>query len=510
MIVIVDFGSQTAHLIDRRIRDLGIKHALVSPSEALEFIKNKKPAGIILSGGPSSVYADKAPSIDKEMYDLGIPVLGICYGWQLTAHLLDGKVVQGNKEYGPTKATFDKKNPLFKGLSKKSMSVWMSHGDEVIMLPTGFGYHAYTPHVKAAGVADLERNIFGLQFHPEVEHTQEGHVILKNFAEKICGLKTKTRKIDLDKILEDIKNAVSSHDDDTMAIAAVSGGVDSTVASALVAKALGKRFVPIYCDNGLMRQETAEEVQTIFADILGVEPHILDCKDEFLTSLKGVIDPEEKRIIIGKKYIEIFTREAKKVKNAEFLVQGTIYSDVIESKGSTHAHKIKSHHNVGGLPKDMKFTLLEPLRDYYKDEVRAIGRELGLPEWVTQKQPFPGPGYAIRIIGEVTEKRRQQEIKADQILTDVLKKNGLFDNVFQSFTVLTGAKSTAVKGDGRVYGEVVAVRIYDSNDVMTAGWTRLPYDVMQEISTRIVNEVDDVSRVVYDITTKPPATMEWE
>ena len=510
MIYIVDFGSQTAHLIGRRIRDLGIEHIVTKPSEIMSAIQKQKPAGIIFSGGPSSVYEKNAPTIDKKIFQLNIPILGICYGWQLTAHLLDGKVVQGSREYGPTKVTIDKHNPLFKGIATKDIAVWMSHGDEVVMLPTGFDYHAFTPQVKAAGVADIERNIFGLQFHPEVEHTQEGRVILKNFVEKVCGLKTAPRSISVDQITNEIREQVEQYDNKSVAIAAVSGGVDSTVASALVAKALGKRFIPIFCNNGLMRYGTDKEVRMIFQDILGVKPMIVNCKKDFLRALKDVADPEKKRIIIGKKYIDTFVKAAEHIPHAKFLVQGTIYSDVIESKGSEHAHKIKSHHNVGGLPKNLTFTLIEPLRSCYKDEVRMIGRRLGLPEWVTQKQPFPGPGYAIRIIGKVTEQRLLKEIQADQIVCDVLKKHGMYDKVFQSFAIMTGALSTAVKGDGRIYGEVVAIRVYDSSDVMTAGWSHLPYDIMQELSTRIVNEVEGVSRVVYDITTKPPATMEWE
>jgi GMP synthase (glutamine-hydrolysing) len=510
MIFIVDFGSQTAHLISRRIRDFGVEVELVNPEIVLDKIKENRPVGIILSGGPDFVNQAGAPTIDKKVFELNIPILGICYGWQLTAHLLGGKVVSGQKEYGPTIVSLDKKSPLFKGIKQKKLNVWMSHGDEVKELPPGFDYYASTSNINAAGVGDFSRKIFGIQFHPEVEHTQEGKRILQNFVEEICGLVVKPRLIKVEDVIKEVKRLANKRGEGVKAISAVSGGVDSTVASAIVAKAIGKRFVPVYCDNGLMREGTTEQVKYIFSELLKIDPIIVDCKKEFLDALKGVTDPEKKRIIIGNLYIKIFEREAKKVVGVKLLVQGTIYSDVIESKGSKHASKIKSHHNVGGLPEKMALDLLEPVREYYKDEVRDLGRQLGLPEAILMKQPFPGPGQAIRILGEVTEDRLNKQQQADKIVLEVMKETGWLEKVFQSFPIMTGAKSTAVKGDGRIYGELVGLRIYDSSDIMTAGWTRLPYDVLQKISTRIVNEVPDVSRVVYDITTKPPATMEWE
>jgi len=510
MIFVIDFGSQTAHLIARRIKDLGVGVELVDPDEVLAKAQKMKPTGIILSGGPASVYDDGAPTMSKRVFELGVPILGICYGWQLTSRLLGGKVIGGHREYGPTKVKIGKASPLFENVKARELNVWMSHGDEVVELPVGFDYHVSTPRVKAAGVGDFERKIFGIQFHPEVEHTQEGKRILQNFVEKICGEMVKPKKIDVNEVIEWVRVKVNERGKNARAIAAVSGGVDSSVASAIVAKAIGKRFIPVYCDNGLMRVGTTDEVKYIFGKLLGVAPLILDCKKEFLGALKGITDPEKKRITIGNLYIEMFEKVAKKEKNIEFLVQGTIYSDVIESKGSKNASKIKSHHNVGGLPEKMKYDLLEPLRDFYKDEVRELGRQLGLPESVLMKQPFPGPGQAIRILGDVTEERLERQQIADQIVLEVMKKTGWYERVFQSFPIMTGAKSTAVKGDGRVYGELVGLRVYDSSDIMTAGWTHLPYEVLQEISTRIVNEVPDVSRVVYDITTKPPATMEWE
>ncbi len=508
MIVVVDFGSQTTHLIKRRFKDLSIKTKIVEPDQAMSFISNNKDVkGIVLSGGPSSVYEKNAPVISKEIFDKNIPILAICYGWQLTAYLLKGEVKKTNSEYGPTKFFIKKQSPLFNDIKDKSFNVWMSHGDTVLKLPYGFDAIGYTQKVQYACVENKQKNIYGLQFHPEVFHTQNGLKIIENFA-KICGEEIQTRKLDVSILLDDLHKKYDQYKD-FVAISAVSGGVDSTVASFLMAKIFGKNFVPIYCDNGLMRIGTKQRIKTIFKS-LDIKPLILDCKKEFLEHLKGVVDPEKKRKIIGKLYIDNFTRASKSIKNVRFLVQGTIYSDVIESKGSKNASKIKSHHNVGGLPENLEFELIEPIRKFYKDEVKILGRQLGLPEDVINGQPFPGPGQAIRIIGEVNEKRLEKQQKADQIVLDVLKKTGWYDKVFQSFPIMTGINTTAVKGDSRAYAELVGLRIYQSSDIMTAGWARLPYDVLQEISSRIVNEVPDVSRVVYDITTKPPATMEWE
>ena len=509
MIIIIDFGSQTAHLISRRIRDFGVPVSIVEPEQAYNEIVVAKPAGIILSGGPSSVYEQGAPTVNELIFKLNIPILGICYGWQLTAHLLGGTVTRGNKEYGPTDLEITEPIKLFTDVSSK-LHVWMSHGDEVSFLPEGFEYLASTKTVKAGAVGNQEKKIYGVQFHPEVEHTEMGIAILQNFVENICDLTIHPRKIDINDTIEKIRNLANSQGENSRAIAAVSGGVDSTVAAAIVAKAIGTRFTPIFCDNGLMRVGTTEEVNHIFKDLLGIEPVIIACQQDFLQALKGIADPEEKRKIIGNLYIKKFEQAAKKIGNITFLVQGTIYSDVIESQGSKHASKIKSHHNVGGLPENMQLKLLEPLREFYKDEVRELGRQLDLPEDVVNKQPFPGPGQAIRILGEITQERLNKQQQADAIVIEVLKETGWYEKVFQSFPILTGAKSTAVKGDGRVYGEIIGLRVYDSSDIMTAGWTHLPYEILQKISTRIVNEVPDISRVVYDVTTKPPATMEWE
>ncbi|MBI4089212.1 MAG: glutamine-hydrolyzing GMP synthase [Candidatus Levybacteria bacterium] len=511
MILVVDFGSQTTHLIGRRIKDLGIDIKIIYPQRTLLAIKKEKTLGIILSGGPSSVYEKNAPTIDKKIFSLNIPILGICYGLQLTAHLLGGKVVSGKKEYGPTMLTIKDEKLKIKDKLPRQFTVWMSHGDEVVKLPKGFKTIGSSVGVPFAFVENKDKKIYGLQFHPEVEHTAYGLQILSNFVD-ICNLKSGSNiqeKFKVKEIEDNIKRIVGEKD---YVIGAVSGGVDSTVAGTLTAKAIGKRFIPIYVNNGLMRKGTGEHVVKIFKEI-GIKPLVINAVGEMLRRLKKITDSESKRKIIGNFYIEIFEREMKKLLAkkipVKFLLQGTIYSDAIESQGTKHSAKIKSHHNVGGLPKKMKLTLLEPVRDFYKDEVREIGRELGLPEEFILKQPFPGPGYAVRIRGEVTKERLEMEKKADEIVLSELEKSGI-PNIFMSFPVMTGVYSTAVKGDGRQFGEVVALRIVESKDIMTSTWSRIPYGILQKISSRIVNEVPDVSRVVYDITTKPPATMEWE
>lgn len=504
---IVDFGSQTTHLIARRLRDLGSPTKIIAPEDALQEIQKGKPQGIVLSGGPSSVYEKNAPFIDKKIYNLGIPILGICYGFHITSHLLDGKVVSGRKEYGPAEFRVMKSSPLFKNV-KKISTVWLSHGDEIVKLPKNFELIGLTPHVPFTAAQDLAKKIFMIQFHPEVEHSQEGNTIFKNFID-IAGIQPIMYSIDPDNMVNKIQERVG----DNYVIGAISGGVDSTVAGTLVAKAIGKRFFPIFVDNGLQREDAKQTVKKIFTKF-HIKPLILDVRSEMLKKLHGVTDGIEKRKVIGAFYIEVFEREMKKLikkkKDVAFLLQGTLYSDVIESKGTKYASQIRVHHNVAGLPEKMKLQLLEPLRELYKDEVRLLGGKLGLPKELIWKQTFPGPGYAVRVRGEVTRDRLEKEKQADNILLEELKKAAWLDKVYMSFPVMTGAFSTATKGDGKAYGEVIALRIIESSDVMSTTWSKLPYDLLQKISSRIVNEVPGISRVVYDITTKPPATMEWE
>jgi GMP synthase (glutamine-hydrolysing) len=507
MIVIIDFGSQTAHLIGRRLRQIGVTVSYVNPEDAILEIKKTKPKGIIFSGGPSSVYEDGAPTVSKEIFDFGIPILGICYGWQLMAKLLGGDVKNTSKEYGPETVHFkkDADQKIFANLPQKSFQVIVSHGDSVIALPPGFTNTASTKTVEYSAVANEEKNIYGVQFHPEVQHTEFGLEILRNFAE-LVGEEMKPLSLDPQKIIDELKQKVGQ----SKVIAAVSGGVDSTVAAFLIGKAIGKNLIPVYVESGLMRTDTDKFVSYIFKELVHADLVIVNARERFLKALNGVTDPEAKRKVIGKLYVDIFNEIAAGHPEAKFLGQGTIYSDVIESKGSKHASHIKSHHNVGGLPKEMQLELLEPNRNFYKDEVREIGRLAGLPEEVVMQQPWPGPGHAVNIMGEVTEKRLAQVMQADQIVVEEMKKAGLYDKVFECFAIMTGAYSTAVKGDARVYAEVVAIRSYDSTDIMTAQWSKIPHDVLATMSSRIVNEVPDVSRVVYDITTKPPATMRWE
>jgi len=525
MILVVDFGSQTAHLIQRRVKEIGAESKFVTPDKAIaEIKKNKKIKGIILSGGPSSVYAKNSPTIDPQIFSFGIPVLGICYGFQTMAKLLGGRVIAGRKEYGPatlklkvitakagsrleTTSGKNLKLKIIKDLPK-SFVVWMSHGDEIIKLPKGFEVIGSTNHVSFAFSFDNKRKLYGLLFHPEVEHTQNGQKILENFL-KICSVGLTKQETNPPKIVKNIREKVGKYS----VIGAVSGGVDSTVASVLVATAIGKNFYPVYVDNGLMREGTNTHLSKIFKHI-GIKLNVLKVEKEMLKRLKKIIDSEQKRKIIGNFYIELFEKEMEKLikkgKKIKFLLQGTIYSDVIESQGTKHSDKIKSHHNVGGLPKKMRLQLLEPLRELYKDEVRKLGQKLGLPEEFVNMQPFPGPGHAINIMGVVTQKRLEQVRKADQIVVEEIKKARLYDKVFECFAVMTGAYSTAVKGDGRSYAEVVAIRSIDTENLMTADWTKIPFDVLQRIASRIVNEVPDISRVVYDVTTKPPATVRWE
>jgi len=510
MIIIVDFGSQTTHLIARRIKEYGASVEVINPQKAIRTIMLKDPQGIILSGGPASVYEEGSPQIENEIFDLGIPIFGICYGMQLMSKIHGGRVVSGKKEYGP--ATLNLRSNTREIVAGKALperfTVWMSHGDEVKKPFKGAKVLGSTDDVPYAYVGDVKNKFYGVQFHPEVEHTQHGDTMLKNFL-SICGENVTHVPISVPDIVKSIRKKVG----DNYVIGALSGGVDSTVASVLMAKAIGEKFIPVYVDTGLMRYDTDEHIEKIFSH-LKAKPVTLKVKTEMLKRLKGLSDPEDKRKAIGKMFIDTFDAEVKKLavggKHITHLMQGTIYSDVIESRGTKHAVTIKSHHNVGGLPKNMNLKLVEPLRQFYKDEVIKLGKMVGLPEDFVLQQTFPGPGYGVRIRGEVTRERLHAEAKADEIVMQELKAANVMEKIFMSFPIMTGAYSTAVKGDGRHFGEVVALRIVESTDVMTATWARLPYDILQKISSRIVNEIPEVSRVVYDISTKPPATMEWE
>lgn len=506
MIIIVDFGSQTTHLISRRIREMGVDVQVVNPgSDPGEDVR-----GIILSGGPASVYSKNSPTLDRKIFALGIPVLGICYGLQLTSYLLGGEVKPGKKkEYGPTQIQLTIDNEKLKILDgvPEAFNVWMSHGDEVIKTPPGFVTYGQTETIPHAFIAQEKKKIYGIQFHPEIVHTQYGQQILKNFLE-ICGVKIKKRTINkryVDSLIEDIKDLVR----DDKAICALSGGVDSAVAALLVHRAIGKNLESVYIDSGLMRAEETVVLRKVFKEHFQMKVKIVNAKEEFLQSQKGVVDPEQKRKIIGKTFIEIFEKVAKK-SGAKFLVQGTIYPDVIESAGTKHSRRIKSHHNVGGLPKKMNLVLVEPLRTFYKDEVRAIGKYLGLPESIVQRHPFPGPGLAVRIIGEVKDYKLKVLREADRIVREEIESAKLGKKLWQTFAVFTGIKTTGVRGDNRVYGETIAIRAIEAKDAMSANFAKLPYPLLEKISVRIVNEIKQVNRVVYDITNKPPATMEWE
>ncbi|MFP8784406.1 glutamine-hydrolyzing GMP synthase [Planococcus plakortidis] len=505
-IVVLDFGSQYNQLITRRIREIGVYSELHPHTITATEIKEMNATGIIFSGGPNSVYDENAFSIDPEIFEMGLPILGICYGMQLMALRMEGKVEKAsNREYGKAELTLTKESSIFKDVPEEQI-VWMSHGDLVTAAPPGFDVIATSPGCPIAAMANEERKLYGVQYHPEVRHSVYGNEMLRQFVFDVCGMKDEWSmenyiELEIAKIREQVG--------DKKVLCALSGGVDSSVVAVLIHKAIGDQLTCMFVDHGLLRKGEAESVMKTFADGFHMNVIKIDARERFLKKLEGVSDPEQKRKIIGNEFIYVFDDEAEKLKGMDFLAQGTLYTDIIES-GTTTAQTIKSHHNVGGLPEDMQFELIEPLNTLFKDEVRALGTELGMPDEIVWRQPFPGPGLGIRIMGAVTEEKLEIVRESDWILRDEIKKAGLDRDVWQYFTVLPDIRSVGVMGDARTYDYAIGIRAVTSIDGMTSDWARIPWDVLEKISVRLVNEVDHINRVLYDITSKPPATIEWE
>ncbi|NGP45767.1 glutamine-hydrolyzing GMP synthase [Bacillaceae bacterium SIJ1] len=506
IILVLDFGGQYNQLITRRVREFGVYSELHSHKMAVEEIKDMNPKGIIFSGGPNSVYEEGAFRCDPAIFELGIPIFGICYGMQLMTHHFGGKVERaGRREYGKAMLKVENASPLYHGLPEEQY-VWMSHSDLVMATPEGFTVDGTNPSCPIAAMSNEEKQMYGVQFHPEVRHTEHGNALLKNFVFNVCECEANWS---MENFIEEETAKIQAAVGDRQVLCALSGGVDSSVVAALLHKAIGDQLVCIFVDNGLLRKGEADDVMETFAEEFQMRVIKVDARERFLNKLKGVSDPEQKRKIIGNEFIYVFQDEAGSLEDVDILAQGTLYTDIIES-GTDTAQTIKSHHNVGGLPEDMNFDLIEPLNTLFKDEVRELGTQLGLPERIVWRQPFPGPGLGIRVLGEVTEDKLKIVRDSDAILREEIKKAGLDRDIWQYFTALPNMRSVGVMGDARTYDYTVGVRAVTSIDGMTSDWARIPWDVLEIISNRIVNEVDHVNRVVYDITSKPPATIEWE